>query len=361
MACVICLDDKSDLVEWECGLGACRDCSLSWIESKIKDHQLPSCIKGCDNHVVSREFVCKLISEDDTLYQKYDYIFTEMSIPAADRVYCHKCTFPLKRENGDSCKCHICSELTCCACKGEYLAKHICPGETEVATKEAIKKFGYQTCTCGFTIEKIEFCDKISCKCGRVFCYVCNSDYRFTPKGYKKVCECDDFSQEEEFFKNVTYVAQIVMDTNIFAKDNSKFIQSTRQTWFEKQTSLYDYMHTYKQKVSERTRIGLRELEGNIISALTNMVLVEVSNILVLNIKSIGANNFEKLKLIDKFIYENRTSETLALRQQLANAQIQMNQMKRKLDDYEENERKRPHVTTVYVPIFIQPPMPPKI
>ena len=341
MTCAICLEDREDLVIWECGKNMfCKTCSLEWIKTKVKESIRPECIHGCLDHVVSFEFVETLVEEEEIL-ERAKYIYLESEISIKDRIYCFSCAFPLNKENQEKkVNCKKCLNDTCIHCKSSWSNDHICQSKDEENFLKAIKESGYQICTCGLIIERIESCNKIFCKCKRVFCYKCNTDYFHEGQSYFKVCLCNDYDEDVLF---VAYVDKILELLNQETNNPNNFDYNSFKIQFDGLKELFanykSNLYNKEEKSNLQKKITLQIMKVATIEFSIN-ILHETNDLTII----------QKLKKLYKIIQENRKlkKEVLYLRQQFTSTYFELNKAKRKIQELEK-EIKKPRM---------MPPMP---
>jgi hypothetical protein len=331
MACSICLEEDEELISWECGTRSfCRSCSIEWIQNNIKESIIPNCIHGCKDHGVSLEFVEKF-ELDKELLDKAKYIFTEAEIPTKYRIYCANCTTPLNGENQEKkITCATCTHDTCINCKSNWTQDHICKDEDTESLK-TIKKAGYQICTCGLIIERIEFCNKIFCKCKRLFCYKCNTDYVQNTK----MCLCNDYDEDMLFSVYVDNIIEIFKQTTI----NPNKLEYN--SWKRQFTILENLIKNYKENPQ-------KDLHQPIIKQIILVAMIEYSVDVFYKVEELPM--LKKLQMMQHIIKEQRylKNEVIFLRHQFTSTYFDLVKAKRRIHELEsENKKKR-----------IIPPMP---
>lgn len=90
------------------------------------------------------------------------------------------------------CRNPVCGRRSCTACQAEFLPFHKCFEKdqdslriyVERACADAVKR----TCPrCHLSFIKADGCNKLTCRCGYVMCYICRQDIHL--EGYKHFCE----------------------------------------------------------------------------------------------------------------------------------------------------------------------------
>ncbi|XP_022943236.1 ATP-dependent RNA helicase DEAH12, chloroplastic-like [Cucurbita moschata] len=189
-ACSICLCDiEDDRFELEaCGHHFCRQCLVEQFESAIKNHgSFPVCCakQTCQSPILLTDMRYLLSNE------KLEELFRASlgAFVAGDSAYrfCPSpdCPSVYRVASPDTCgepfMCGACFSETCTRCHLEYHPFLSCEQyrvfkeDPDSSLDEWRKgKENVKNCpACGYTIEKIEGCNHIECKCGRHICWVC--------------------------------------------------------------------------------------------------------------------------------------------------------------------------------------------
>uniref|UniRef100_A0A0V0J057 RNA helicase n=1 Tax=Solanum chacoense TaxID=4108 RepID=A0A0V0J057_SOLCH len=188
--CPICLCELEDAYRLEgCTHTFCRSCLLEQCESAIRSREgFPLCCmhKGCGAHILVSD-LRSLLSSD-----KLEELFRASlgAFVAASAGLYRFCPSPdcpsvyLVTESGEvgaPFVCGACYVETCTSCHLEYHPYISCEKYKEFKDnpdfsleewakgKENVKKCP----VCGFTIEKVDGCNHIECKCGKHVCWVC--------------------------------------------------------------------------------------------------------------------------------------------------------------------------------------------
>ena len=340
LSCGICLENYPKLYKWECGQSSfCKQCSITWVVNSINSKTVPNCISGCNNHDVSLEFIRDLCKEDNDTVHKADYIYTENSITPNRRLYCSNCSFPHeKSEKQKVLNCLHCKSKTCMLCAMAWKGKtHKCKG-IDSQTLSSLTDAGFQFCTCGMTIERSDFCNKIICRCGRTFCYKCNVDYEIGENhSLKKSCACAAYDDDIMYIMYAERVFQIIMN----GLNNMKK-QDIVELMVTKAASTFTNMITdYKNKMTDNREKGaVARLKGTIFSCLIQMVSFEFG------CQAFDGFNIKTLQDIENLIVKARSkqAEMSITRQQLLNTYSELIETKRKLNELEnsiENSKKQ--------------------
>ncbi|XP_059309430.1 ATP-dependent RNA helicase DEAH11, chloroplastic-like isoform X2 [Lycium ferocissimum] len=188
--CPICLCELEDAYRLEgCNHFFCRSCLLEQCESAIRSREgFPLCCmhKGCGAHILVSDLRSLLSSEKlEELFRASLGAFVAASggryrfcpSPDCPSVY-HVAE---SGEVGTPFACGACYVETCRSCHLEYHPYISCEKYKEFKDdpdfsliewskgKENVKKCP----VCGFTIEKVDGCNHIECRCGKHVCWVC--------------------------------------------------------------------------------------------------------------------------------------------------------------------------------------------
>lgn len=188
--CPICLCELEDAYRLEgCTHSFCRSCLLDQCESAIRSREgFPLCCthKGCGAHVLVSD-LRSLLSSD-----KLEELFrASLGAFVAASGGCYRfCPSPdcpsvyhvaETGEVGAPFVCGACYVETCTSCHLEYHPYISCEkyqefkDDPDFSLKEwAMGKENVKKCpVCGFTIEKVDGCNHIECRCGKHICWVC--------------------------------------------------------------------------------------------------------------------------------------------------------------------------------------------
>ncbi|KAH7520502.1 hypothetical protein FEM48_Zijuj08G0150600 [Ziziphus jujuba var. spinosa] len=201
VTCPICLCDIEDEYRLEdCQHVFCRSCLMEQCESAIRNKDsFPLCCahKGCGSPLLLTDLKCLLSSEKlDDLFRASLGAFVASSggtyrfCPTPDCPAVYRVADP--GTAGEPFVCGACSAETCTSCHLEYHLSWSCETYKEFkedpdsSLKEWRKgKEHVKTCpVCGYTIEKVEGCNHIECKCGRHICWVCLEVFRTSDDCY---------------------------------------------------------------------------------------------------------------------------------------------------------------------------------
>ncbi|KAK6791080.1 hypothetical protein RDI58_010161 [Solanum bulbocastanum] len=188
--CPICLCELEDAYKLEsCTHTFCRSCLLEQCESAIRSREgFPLCCmhKGCGAHFLVSDLRSLLSSDKlEELFRASLGAFVAASVgryrfcPSPDCPSVYHVTE--SGEVGAPFVCGACYVETCTSCHLEYHPYISCEKYKEFKDnpdfsleewakgKENVKKCP----VCGFTIEKVDGCNHIECKCGKHVCWVC--------------------------------------------------------------------------------------------------------------------------------------------------------------------------------------------
>ncbi|KAK4373612.1 hypothetical protein RND71_008996 [Anisodus tanguticus] len=188
--CPICLCELEDAYRLEgCNHFFCRSCLLEQCESAIRSREgfpLLCMLKGCGTHILVSDLRSLLSSEKlEELFRASLGAFVAASggryrfcpSPDCPSVY-HVAE---SGEVGVPFACGACYVETCTSCHLEYHPYISCDkykefkDDPDFSLKEWCKgKENVKNCpVCGFTIEKVDGCNHIECRCGKHVCWVC--------------------------------------------------------------------------------------------------------------------------------------------------------------------------------------------
>lgn len=192
--CPICLCEVEDGYKLEgCGHLFCRLCLLEQCESAIKNQDnFPLCCahEGCGNLILLTDLRALLSNEKlEELFRASLGAFVASSkgkfrfCPSPDCPSIYRVASP--ETAGEPFLCGACYAETCTRCHLEYHPYLSCERYKEFkedpdsSLKEWCKgKEHVKSCpACGYTIEKVDGCNHVECKCGKHVCWVCLEFY----------------------------------------------------------------------------------------------------------------------------------------------------------------------------------------
>ncbi|XP_043708629.1 ATP-dependent RNA helicase DEAH11, chloroplastic-like [Telopea speciosissima] len=188
--CPICLCEVDDCYQLQgCAHLFCRSCLVEQCDSAIKSHNgFPLCctLEGCGTPIFLTDLKSLLPSEKlEDLFRASlgAYVIgsggTYRFCPSPDCPSVYRVADP--GSTGEPYSCGACFVETCTRCHLEYHQYVSCEmykefkNDPDLSLKEWRKgKEQVKGCpACGYTIEKVEGCNHIECKCGRHICWVC--------------------------------------------------------------------------------------------------------------------------------------------------------------------------------------------
>ncbi|KAK9134221.1 hypothetical protein Syun_013551 [Stephania yunnanensis] len=194
-ACPICLCEVEDCYQLEACLHKfCRSCLVEQCESAIKSHDgFPICctFTGCRKPILLTDLKSLLISEKlEELFKASLGAFvasnggTYRFCPSPDCPAVYKVAEP-GLIAAPPFICSACSVETCTICHLEYHPYVTCgrykefKDDPDLSLRDWCKGKEHVKCCplCGYTIEKVDGCNHISCKCGKHICWVCLECY----------------------------------------------------------------------------------------------------------------------------------------------------------------------------------------
>ncbi|PSS29226.1 ATP-dependent RNA helicase [Actinidia chinensis var. chinensis] len=188
--CSICLCEVEDSYQLSaCGHEFCRSCLVDQLESAIKslDGFPISCTReGCGEHILLMDLKFLLsIEKIEELFRASVGAFVASSrgkyrfCPSPDCPSIYRVAEPEKP--GWPFACGACYAETCTRCHLEYHPYVSCERykefkqDPDLSLKEWCQgKENVKRCpVCSYTIEKVEGCNHIECRCGKHICWVC--------------------------------------------------------------------------------------------------------------------------------------------------------------------------------------------
>ncbi|CAA0812505.1 helicase domain-containing protein / IBR domain-containing protein / zinc finger protein-related [Striga hermonthica] len=189
-SCPVCLCELEDPHALEgCGHRFCRMCLVEQCESAIKSHDgfpLKCAREGCGAYILVADLKTLLnVEKLDELFQSSLAAYVAGSggvyrfCPSPDCPSVYRVASP--GEPGAPFTCEVCLVETCTGCHLEYHPYLSCEkyrefkDDPDLSLKEwCVGKEHVKVCpSCGFTIEKVDGCNHIECKCGSHVCWVC--------------------------------------------------------------------------------------------------------------------------------------------------------------------------------------------
>ncbi|XP_042507460.1 ATP-dependent RNA helicase DEAH11, chloroplastic-like isoform X2 [Macadamia integrifolia] len=199
--CPICLCEVEDCYQLQgCAHLFCRACLVEQCESAIKSHDgfpLRCTHEGCETLIVVADFRSLLSSEKlEDLFRASlgAYVIasggTYRFCPSPDCPSVYRVADP--GTTGVPFSCGACHVETCTGCHLEYHPFVSCERykefkvDPDLSLQEWCKgKEQVKTCrACGYTIEKVDGCNHIECKCGRHICWVCLELFKSSDQCY---------------------------------------------------------------------------------------------------------------------------------------------------------------------------------
>lgn len=201
-SCPICLCDVEDGYHLEsCNHEFCRSCLVEQCESAIKNpgnsFPIRCAHEGCGAMILVVDLKALLLTDKlDELFRASVGSFVDSSCgkyrfcPSPDCPSVYQVA-----ENGDPGRpfaCGACSVETCTKCHVEYHPFLSCEmylefkRDPDLSLKEWMKgKEDVRHCpVCRFTIEKIDGCNHIECRCGNHICWVCLEHFKSSEECY---------------------------------------------------------------------------------------------------------------------------------------------------------------------------------
>lgn len=189
-ACPICLCEVEDPYMLEdCLHKVCRSCLIEQCETAIRNHDcfpLQCAKEGCGTSILVADFRSLLPKEKlDELFRASLGAYVASSggaykfCPSPDCPSVYRVADPSEPASGF--RCGVCFMETCTKCHSEYHPLVSCEKYREFkedpdsSLKEWCRgKKDVKVCPgCGFTVEKVDGCNHVECRCGSHMCWVC--------------------------------------------------------------------------------------------------------------------------------------------------------------------------------------------
>jgi ATP-dependent RNA helicase DHX8/PRP22 len=189
IACPICLCEVEDCYQLEaCGHKFCQSCLVEQLESAMRGRDgfpVGCAHEGCGMHIWLTDLKSLLPCEKlEDLFRASLSAFVASSggtyrfCPSPD---CPSVYHVASGMVGDLFVCGACYAETCTRCHVEYHPFVSCEKykelkeDPDMSLKEWCKgKEHVRNCpVCGYTIEKVDGCNHIECRCGKHICWVC--------------------------------------------------------------------------------------------------------------------------------------------------------------------------------------------
>ncbi|CAK7328502.1 unnamed protein product [Dovyalis caffra] len=189
IACPICLCEVEDCYQLEaCGHKFCRSCLVDQLESSMRGHDgfpVGCAHEGCGMHIWLTDLKSLLPCEKlEVLFRASLSAFIASSggtyrfCPSPDCLSVYRVSNGMV---GDRFVCGACYADTCTRCHVEYHPFVSCEKyrefkeDPDVSLKEWCQgKAHVKNCpVCRYTIEKVDGCDHVECRCGKHICWVC--------------------------------------------------------------------------------------------------------------------------------------------------------------------------------------------
>jgi hypothetical protein len=204
--CPVCFDTPTDPVNGQCGHVYCKSCAQGYILSALETQTYPiTCFGGGDatcNAGFSIGMIKSLLTAADvdrlfshcfmTYVQKRPLEHSFCPTPDCSTVYNISAT-------GAVFTCSQCFVGICTTCKTECHEGQTCE-EYQIATNPELDaqklqewkdKSGVRTCpNCKATVEKIDGCNHITCRCGTHWCWLCERSFADGPEVYNHLGSC---------------------------------------------------------------------------------------------------------------------------------------------------------------------------
>ncbi|MCL7028933.1 hypothetical protein MKW94_007213 [Papaver nudicaule] len=207
-ACPICLCELEESYQLEaCSHRFCRSCLVEQIESAIRNQDsFPICCAhaDCKNQILLTDLRSLLVSPDkwDELFRASVGAFVASSggayrfCPSPDCPAVYRVA-DAEVDNSAPFLCGACYVETCRKCHLEYHACITCEAykvfkeDPDSSLQQWRKgKENVKTCPkCGYTIEKVEGCNHVECRCGVHICWECLEAFKSSEDCYSHLTD----------------------------------------------------------------------------------------------------------------------------------------------------------------------------
>lgn len=267
--CEICFEDvnRQEIRSASCGHPYCSDCWRSYISAAVSDG--PGCLKLRCPHpsrcaaAVSLDMIKALATEEEK--EKYDVFLINFYIESDKKTkWCPSagCEFAVDFDIGseDYDICCSCSHQFCWNCTDEAHRPVDCEtvnkwnlkNSSEAENVNYILAFTKPCPKCKKPIEKNQGCNRMTCKCGHQFCWICLLDW--TVHGYSGKCNGYQTTNSEEEIKKHNAREYLARYAHYF----ERFATNARSL----KKAVADLKHVEEEKI-------------NILSQVQNLTMVE--------------------------------------------------------------------------------------
>ncbi|KAF7072589.1 hypothetical protein CFC21_077695 [Triticum aestivum] len=211
--CGICMDTLPvfDLFHGlPCKHKFCATCMTTYVEGRIRASELPipcpdAACKGKENAVLHPEKCKKAI--DYGAFGDWGARLTESALPPDRRAYCpnRRCGVILETSGQAEpamAPCPACKHLLCATCGMEWspdgaAGEHDCAkGPDAALVRRLAQERQWKQCpSCRMIVERSFGCNRMTCRCGFVFCYQCGRPMSRGQPGFAgqlEPCRCHD-------------------------------------------------------------------------------------------------------------------------------------------------------------------------
>lgn len=208
----------------------CKECLSNYVETDIELKINNTCLDCNCNCIINDNYLKEsLIYTNSSKLERFDEINDIIKINELSKLdgyyICPKCKryvvfIDLYSEEIKNIKCYRCQHEWCRYCKGKShdFECNIIDDENNIEgiitiVNETISNCYVNCPSCKVKIEKIDGCNKITCKCGTNFCYLCNliikqknntNYWHFKGSGsYDNSSNCDLYSNDNSHIENI--------------------------------------------------------------------------------------------------------------------------------------------------------------
>ncbi|EEF32081.1 zinc finger protein, putative [Ricinus communis] len=204
--CEICIEPTLSNRKFKNGNGCthpfCNDCIAKYVEVKVIDNvaniKCPSL--GCDRPLEPTSCMALI---PKAIFDKWSDLLCEVRVLEWERCYCpyENCSALILNE----CRYHKVKKVTCPNCKKNFCFNCKIPWHggywcresrqlrdgNDVLAGELIENQRWTRCyNCGHSVERVDGCKFISCRCGVEFCHECGYRAHCGPCSLEKRAVC---------------------------------------------------------------------------------------------------------------------------------------------------------------------------
>jgi hypothetical protein len=170
-------------------------CLHEYLLSAIDENKFPiKCVNHECNKLIAHADIQKVLEVEE--YERFIRFLTKaMKLDMEGAIDCPNLDCDFFFDNGTNekqgyFKCIACSQEYCLTCEipwhegktcAEIKAEGLAKKEDE-EMRAMLEEMNWRKCPkCGFAVGKDDGCNRIPCRCGHSFCYLCGADWDFGP------------------------------------------------------------------------------------------------------------------------------------------------------------------------------------